>query len=129
VTGRSVRPTVLLVEDELDCSATLAVAFEGGDAPPFQHTSTAEQAWAILRDGPVAALITDINLPAMDGLELIRRVRAEPRMAALPIVVTSADADPATHERALQLGANAFFPKPYSPFALRQKIEELIRET
>jgi CheY-like chemotaxis protein len=124
-----VRPKVLLVEDELDCSATLAVAFEGGDAPPFQHTSTAEQALAILRDGPVAALITDINLPAMDGLELIRRVRAEPRMAALPIVVTSADADPATHERALQLGANAFFPKPYSPIAVRQKIEELIRET
>jgi CheY-like chemotaxis protein len=124
-----VRPTVLLVEDELDCSATLAVAFEGGDAPPFQHTSTAEQALVILRDGPVAALITDINLPAMDGLELIRRVRAEPRMAALPIVVTSADADPATHERALRLGANAFFPKPYSPFALRQKIEELIRDT
>ena len=123
------RPKVLLVEDELECSATLAVAFEGGDAPPFQHASTAEQALAILRDGPVAALITDINLPAMDGLELIRRVRAEPRMAALPIVVTSADADPATHARALQLGANAFFPKPYSPLAVRHKIEELIRET
>ena len=122
------RPTVLLVEDELDCSATLAVAFQGGDAPPFQHASTAEQVLAILHDGPVAALITDIN-PAMAGLELIRRVRAEPRMAALPIVVTSADADPATHERALQLGANAFFPKPYSPIAVRQKIEELIRET
>jgi CheY-like chemotaxis protein len=50
-------------------------------------------------------------------------------MAALPIVVTTVDANPATHERALQLGANAFFPKPYSPFALGQKIEELIRET
>ena len=123
------RPKVLLVEDELGCSATLEVAFEGGDAPPFQHTSTAEQALEILRDDAVAALITDIDLPAMDGLELIRRVRAEPRMAALPIVVTSADADPATHERALRLGANAFFSKPYSPFALRQKIEELIRET
>jgi CheY-like chemotaxis protein len=124
-----VRPKVLLVEDELGCSATLEVAFEGGNAPPFQHTSTAEQALEILRDDPVAALITDIDLPAMDGLELIRRVRAEPRMAALPIVVTSADADPATHERALRLGANAFFSKPYSPFALRHKIEELIRET
>jgi len=124
-----VRPKVLLVEDELECSETLAVAFEGAGAPPFQHAFTAEQALAILRDGPVAALITDINLPAMDGLELIRRIRAEPRMAALPIVVTSADADPATHERALRLGANAFFPKPYSPLAVRQKIEELIRET
>ena len=123
------RPKVLLVEDELACSATLEVAFEGGDAPPFQHTPTAEQALEILRDDPVAALITDIDLPAMDGLELIRRVRAEPRLAALPIVVTSADTDPATPERALRLGANAFFSKPYSPFALRQKIEELIRES
>jgi CheY-like chemotaxis protein len=120
---------VELVEGEPDCSATLAVAFEGAGAPLFQHTSTAEQALAILRDGPVAALTADINLPAMDGLELIRRVRAEPLMAALPVVVTSGDADPATHERALRVGAKAFFPQPYSPFALRQKIKELIRET
>ena len=47
-------------------------------------------------------------------------------MAALPIVF---DANPATHERALPLGASAFFTKPYSPFAQWQKIEELIRET
>lgn len=123
------RPTVLLVEDELGCSTTLAVAFEASDAPRLQHTSTAEQALAILRDHSVSVLITDIQLPSMDGLELIRRVRSQTHLAALPIIVTSADVDPATHERALRLGANAFFTKPYSPSAIRQKIQELIRDT
>ena len=122
------RPEVLLVEDESGCAATLEVAFDSGDSPALRHTPTAEQALAILYDGFISALITDIDLPSMDGLELIRRVRAEPRLGALPIIVTSADADPATRERALQLGANAFFTKPYSPLAVRQKIEELIRD-
>ena len=123
-----VRPIVLLVEDELACCGILDVAFDDGDAPSFQHTATAEQALAILRDRSISALITDINLPLMDGLELIRRVRAEPRLAALPIIVTSAETDQETSEQAFRLGANAFFPKPYSPFAVRQKIEELIRD-
>jgi two-component system, chemotaxis family, chemotaxis protein CheY len=128
-----VRPTVLLVEDELTCSQTLEVALESAPepdaAPSLAHTPTAEQALAILREHAISLLITDINLPSMDGLELIRRVRAEPRWANLPIIVTSADGDPATHERALRLGANAFFTKPYSPLAIRHKIEELIGDT
>jgi CheY-like chemotaxis protein len=128
VTEICVRPTVLLVEDEIACGTALEVAFEGVDGPSFHHTPTAEQALRILRDRAIAALITDIDLPLMDGLELIRRVRAEPALASLPIIVTSADTDPATSECALRLGANAFFPKPYSPFAVRQKIEELIRD-
>jgi CheY-like chemotaxis protein len=128
-----VRLIVLLVEDELACSQTLEVALESAPetdgAPSLAHTPTAEQALAILREHAISVLITDINLPSMDGLELIRRVRAEPRWATLPIIVTSADADPATHERALRLGANAFFTKPYSPLAIRHKIEELIGDT
>ena len=126
------RPTVLLVEDELACCTTLQVAFEREDAEastaPFLHYApTAEQALEILGRYPVSLLVTDIQLPSMDGLELIRRVRTEPRFATLPIIVTTADGDPDTCERALRLGANAFFTKPYSPFAVRQKIEELIR--
>ena len=127
------RPTVLLVEDEWACSQTLAVALESAaesdGAPSLAHTPTAEQALAILREHAISLVITDINLPSMDGLELIRRVRAEPRWATLPIIVTSADTDPSTHERALRLGANAFFAKPYSPLAIRHKIEELIGDT
>jgi CheY-like chemotaxis protein len=122
------RAPILLVEDEPACGTTLQVALEAAGAPSLEHTATAEQALAILRERPVSVLITDIDLPSMDGLELIQRVRAELRLSNLPIIVTSATADPATREHALRLGAAAFFSKPYSPFAIRHKIEELIRD-
>ena len=70
--------------------------------------------------------VTDLQLPLMDGFSLIERVRREPRHARMPVMVISGDADPRAPERALRLGANAFFPKPYSPAEVRTRLEELI---
>jgi len=61
-----------------------------------------------------------------DGLDLIRHLRAEPRFARLPILLISGDSDPRLSERALAQGADAFFPKPYSPSAVRRKLEQLL---
>jgi CheY-like chemotaxis protein len=74
----------------------------------------------------VSAVITDIHLPEMTGLDLVARIRQNPRFRSLPILVVSADADPSTPARALSLGANAYFAKPFSPSAMRKKLEELI---
>jgi len=118
--------TVLLVEDEAHCISAMEVAFDGDSEPRLKHTATAEEALRILDTTEIAAVITDIHLPSMDGFELISRLRNEPRFAHLPILVTSGDPDPASPERALSLGASAYFPKPYSPSAVRRKIKELI---
>ena len=120
------RRTVLLVEDESQCISTMEVAFDRDTEPRLAHTSTAEEALHILDTIEIAAVITDIHLPSMDGFELIARLRNQPRFAHLPILVISGDPDPASSERALSLGANAFFPKPYSPSAIRRKVKELI---
>jgi len=120
------RRTVLLVEDEFHCISTMEIAFDSDSEPRLAHTSTAEEALLILDSTDIAAVITDIHLPSMDGFELISRLRDQPRFADLPIVVTSGDPDPDSPERALRLGANAFFPKPYSPSAIRRKVKELI---
>ena len=120
------RRTVLLVEDEAHFISTLEIAFDGDGEPRLAHTSTAEEALRILEATEIAAVITDIHLPSMDGFELIARLRGQPRFADLPILVVSGDPDPASSERALSLGANAFFPKPYSPGAIRRKVKELI---
>jgi CheY-like chemotaxis protein len=118
---------VLLVDDAEESVAALEMAFERSHNLSIQHAASAEHALRILDDrGPVAALITDVNLPSMDGLQLVSRIRAGGRHAQLPIIVVSADTDPRMPKRALDAGANAFFPKPYSPAAVRKKIEELI---
>ena len=60
----------------------------------LRSARTAEEAWDLLRDFPIAAIITDIQLPNMTGLELISRIRREPALERLPIVVVSADTEP-----------------------------------
>jgi CheY-like chemotaxis protein len=93
--------------------------------------SSALEAWRILNGaGPsIRAIVTDLNMPRMDGFELIRRVRADGRLAATPVVVVSADTDPGTPERIARLGVSAFFAKPYSPAQVRRKLEQILNGT
>lgn len=117
---------VLIVEDSEECAATIEIALGTMRDISVQVTSTAEDALSVLRGTPVAAMITDLHLPTMDGLELVASVRKDSRYATIPILVISGDADPRTPDKVRGAGADAFFPKPYSPVAVRQKLEELI---
>ena len=65
-------------------------------------------------------------MPQSDGLDLIRQLRAEPRFSTLPILLISGDSDPSLPARAVANGADAFFAKPYSPAAVRRKLEQLL---
>lgn len=89
---------------------------------------TAQEALRLLNSGEcaVSAVVTDLNMPRMDGFEFIERIRAEPRHRMLPIIVVSGDTDPGTPSRLRAIGANAFFPKPYSPAQVRLKLEQLL---
>ena len=62
----------------------------------------------------------------MDGFELIQRIRSQRRNSPFPILVISGDTDPRTRARLTELGADAYFPKPYSPAEVRQKLEQLL---
>jgi two-component system chemotaxis response regulator CheY len=117
---------VLVVDDSEDCAATIEIALGAVSGIEVCVTHTAEQALQLLETKNVAAMITDLHLPFMDGLELLEHVRANPRWARIPVLVISGDSDPGTPERMRGAGASAFFAKPYSPLAVRQKLEELI---
>jgi CheY-like chemotaxis protein len=75
---------------------------------------------------PVDAVVTDLNMPRMDGFELIRRIRGDQRLRATAIIVVSADTDPSTPDRVAALGVDAFFPKPFSPAQVRRTLEQLL---
>ena len=119
---------VLIVEDIEICAATLEIALLKVPELIVESATSAEQALRVLSDGDgdIAALITDIHLPRMDGFELIEEIRSQPRFSHLPILVISGDSDPTTPGRLERLGADAYFPKPYSPAEVRQRLEELI---
>jgi two-component system, chemotaxis family, chemotaxis protein CheY len=119
---------VLIVEDSENAAAMLEIALAGIPGISVRLAGNALEALHILEDGgpAVEAVVTDLNMPRMDGFELIRRIRANRKHAGTPIIVVSADTDPGTPQRVAQLGVNAFFPKPYSPAQVRRKLEQLL---
>jgi CheY-like chemotaxis protein len=121
-------PAVLIVEDSENSAATLEIAVMAIPGVSVLLATSGVEALRILDGAPgrVRAVVTDLNMPRMDGFELIRNIRGDSRLAATPIIVVSADTDPATPRRVAELGVSAFFPKPYSPAAVRRKLEQLL---
>jgi len=121
---------VLIVEDSENSAATLEIAFLGIPGVSVRLASSAMEALRLLNNGDgFQAIVTDLNMPRMDGFELIDRVRHDRRWSAVPIIVVSADTDPATPERIARLGVSAFFAKPYSPAQVRRKLEQILDGT
>jgi CheY-like chemotaxis protein len=120
--------TVLIVEDSEACAETLQIALE---SMPGLETMVVQSPGAALaavrnKNDSIAAVVTDLHMPLYDGFELIRQLRAEVRYARLPVLLISGDSNPQLPQLALSKGANAFFSKPYSPAAVRRKLEELL---
>jgi CheY-like chemotaxis protein len=122
--------TILVVDDAATSAAALEVALAAIPGASVRALRSAAAAIEALDAGSdVRAVVTDLQMPKMDGFELIRTIRADPRWARLPIVVVSADPDPGAPARAGRLGANAYFTKPCSPVAVRRQLEQLLHET
>lgn len=124
--------SVLIVEDMEPCASTLEIALSSIAGAKIIPLNGGEQAWKYLQaasDGEVCAIVTDLHMPGMDGFELIERVRADQRYTELPIIVVSGCTDPQTPARVAELGASAFFEKPYSPVRVRATLEQLLNGT
>jgi CheY-like chemotaxis protein len=117
---------VLLVDDAEDCIATLDVALQAVPRVVVRSAASAEAAMVLLARETISAVITDLQLPGMNGLDLIASIRKEEKFRSLPIVAVSAIADPSAPAAALESGADAFFSKPFSPSAIRKRLEELL---
>jgi CheY-like chemotaxis protein len=121
---------VLIVEDSENSAAMLEIALDGIPGVCLSVAQSALDAWGLLNGGKaVRAIVTDLNMPHMDGFELIRRVRGSSEHAATPIIVVSADTNPETPARIAARGVSAFFPKPFSPAQLRRTLEQVLDGT
>lgn len=80
-----------------------------------------------LQAGRFDIIITDINMPIMDGLKLIKRVRSDESYNAVPIIVVTTEGSQEDRSRALTLGANAYITKPIQGPQVVAKVKELLQ--
>ena len=72
-------------------------------------------------------IITDINMPIMDGLKLVKRVRSDPVHKDVPIIIITTEGAHEDKRRALELGANAYITKPIQAPQVIAKVRELLK--
>ena len=97
--------------------------FELGDC--FEASNGVE-ALAELREHGVDVILTDINMPQMNGEELLRELEAQGVLRSVPAVVISTDATKDRILRMLALGAEGYMSKPFSPETLREELERVL---
>jgi two-component system, OmpR family, catabolic regulation response regulator CreB len=120
----SSRPVILIVEDEPGIADTLQYALRTeGFAPRWCASGDAALAQA---DG-VALVILDVGLPDIGGFEVFKRLRA--RHAALPILFLTARADEIDRVVGLELGADDYVTKPFSPRELVARVRTVLRRS
>ncbi len=117
--------TILIVEDSATTRALIrAVVDELGDIETAEASSGFE-ALKMLPQQPYDLIITDINMPDINGLELISFVRNNPRYNALPIVIVSTERSEEDRNRGMALGATAYVSKPFKS----DELQEIIKKT
>ncbi|HEY2745993.1 MAG TPA: response regulator [Polyangia bacterium] len=72
-------------------------------------------------------ILTDINMPIMDGLKLVKRVRTDEALKAIPIIIITTEGAEEDRQRALALGANAYITKPIQAPQVIAKVKELLK--
>src|SRR5262245_34635696 len=72
-------------------------------------------------------ILTDINMPIMDGLKLVKKIRSDAQHAATPIIIITTEGSTEDRQRAMALGANAYITKPIQAPQVIQKVKELLK--
>ena len=105
--------TVLVVEDEADIMLTVRLTLQA-EGYQVVGVSTGEEALAIFGQSPPDVTVLDIGLPGIDGLEVVRRLRANPTLSGIRVIVSSAHASGDVRRLTEALHCSAYLTKPFS---------------
>ncbi|MCR9097379.1 MAG: response regulator [bacterium] len=118
---------ILIVEDSATMRSLLASSLE--DLPAPTKIVEAESGFEALRFLPredFDLVVTDINMPDINGLELVSFIKNNEKYASIPLVIVSTEGSERDREKGLDLGADAYLVKPFDPDDLRRVVMDLL---
>lgn len=117
---------ILIVDDQVEVRELVEVTLRSDDYQVFQAKS-GEEAIEIARSVKPDLIIMDIMMPGgMDGLEATRALKNDPETKGSIIIMLTAKGQEADKKIGLQVGADDYFAKPFSPLELIEKVEEVL---
>ena len=99
----------------------------------IREAEDGEKALRILRPGPadvvaIDFVVTDWNMPLMDGLELLKQIRADDALSHLPVLMVTAEAKRENIIAAAQAGADGYIVKPFNAVTLKEKLDKILQK-
>jgi two-component system, chemotaxis family, chemotaxis protein CheY len=125
--GRATVPHILIVEDSPTMRLLLTSSLEELDGPV--KITQVENGFEALRYLPrehYDLIVTDINMPDINGLELVSFVKSNATYRDIPLIIVSTESTERDRDRGLELGADAYLVKPFEPDELRDLVREML---
>ncbi|WP_456434521.1 winged helix-turn-helix domain-containing protein [Thermosulfuriphilus sp.] len=119
-------PRILIVEDEKDIADLMALHLHKAGLETL-ISETGQAALEALDQGPFDLLLLDLMLPDIDGLEIIKRLKLRPEHQSLPIIVVTAKGEEMDRVLGLELGADDYVVKPFSPRELVLRVKAVLK--
>ena len=91
----------------------------------FLEASNGQEALQLLKNAGADLLVTDLNMPVLDGRELIRRISSSPKLHGMPIMVITSSGNEARKQELLELGAWVVLRKPVNPMVITEGLETI----
>ena len=116
---------ILVVDDSRAVRQQVSMTLSQAGFEVLEAEDGEQGADVIRKDSDVAMVICDVNMPRMNGLEMVEAVKAEPAFAALPIVMLTTEGQPALMKRAKAAGAKGWIVKPFKAAMLVATAQKL----
>jgi len=119
---------VLIVDDSTVMRAFIrrTIMLSGMEGAEFLEACDGREALDLLRAEWVDVVLTDINMPSMDGEQLVRSLEADEMLKSVPVVIVSTDGTQNRMQQMLSLGARGYVKKPFLPETLREELERVL---
>ncbi len=121
----STSKTVLIIEDEEDAAELFAEMMRVSGFRVLK-TSNSTPALVMMADEKPDVIILDIMMPEISGLDLLRQMRRDPKLASIPAVVVSAKSMPADIKNGMEAGASTYLTKPVGFLDLKEAVERAL---
>ena len=118
---------ILIVEDSLTMRALLTSALEELDTPvKITEVESGFEALRVLPRDDYDLILTDINMPDINGLELVSFVKNDAKYRSIPLIIVSTEGSERDREKGMGLGADAYVVKPFQPDELCRIAQDLL---
>ena len=118
---------VLIVDDSATTRALIVATIEEMDGFETIEAPNGFEALKRLPQQRLDLIVTDINMPDINGLEIVHFVKHHPQYKSIPLIIVSTEGSEDDVKKGLELGASAYVKKPFEPDVLRSTIRQVIK--